>query len=173
MPQIRIRQSQVIRIELLQIVGERDIAGTDFTLPIGNNGTDGEVVVLHQFLANRKHIKLFDVACCPSYAPAHQHIELQPCTLADAGKTGNIHCLEKGEHGHGRIHPHLKCVGTGRFFGIYFFHTGYNQTNFKSIKFYRGNKVLIRIYAKIRIFCELIEKTVYLQRKKFRHGDYF
>lgn len=65
------RQSQVIGIELLQIIGERDIAGTDFTLPIGYNGADGKVVVLHQLPPYGKHIELFDVACRLSDTPAH------------------------------------------------------------------------------------------------------
>ena len=35
----------------------------------------------------------------------------------------HIQRLEKGNHGHRCIHPHLECVGTGRFFWIYFFHS--------------------------------------------------
>ena len=116
-------QPQVICIELMQIIGVRDIAGADFTLPVGDNSVDGNRVVLHQSLADGKHIEFLDAACCPSDAPAHQHVELQPCPLADPDKTRDIHYLEKGEHWHGSIHPHLECVGAGCFFGIYFFHS--------------------------------------------------
>lgn len=42
-----LRQSQIISIELLQIIGKRDIAGTNFALSIGYNRTDSKIVVLH------------------------------------------------------------------------------------------------------------------------------
>lgn len=40
-------QAQVVGIELLQVVGEGHVAGTDFALPVGDDGAYGKVVVLH------------------------------------------------------------------------------------------------------------------------------
>ena len=87
-------------------------------------------------------MELFDAACCTSDAPAHQHIELQAAASAEPGEPGDIECLEERDHGHGRVHPHLECVGTGRFFRIYFFH---------HVAYFTLNKSKVKSAVKLRI----------------------
>ena len=120
------RQPQVIGIKLLQITGERNITGTNLTFPIRHDGTNSQLIILHQLPPDRKHIKLFHAACRPPDTPAHQHIKLQPSPPTDTHKATDIHRLEKSKHRHRRVHPHLERVGTGRFLGINFFHATFH-----------------------------------------------
>jgi len=105
-----------------QIIGERNVTGTDFSFPVDDHGTYGKVVILYELFADGEHIKFLDIAGCPSDVPAHQHVEFQIPPFACPDEMAYIQRFEKGEHGHGCIHPHLECIGAGRFFWIYFFH---------------------------------------------------
>ena len=115
-------KTQIVIVELLQILVEGYVAGTNLSGTVGNDGVYGNSVVLHQFAVHGKQVELLDCACRPTYAIAHEHIELHVLPAADFQEVRNIKCLEECYHRHGSLHPHVKGVCTGRFFGIYFFH---------------------------------------------------
>lgn len=116
------RQPQVIVVELPQVFGEGDVARTHFSFAVGHDGADCKRVVPHQLFPDGQRVELFYSACCPSDAPAHQHIELQTAALARPDEPTHVDCPEKGDHGHGGVHPHFEGVGTRCFFGGYFNH---------------------------------------------------
>lgn len=115
-------QPHVITMEQRQLFRKRDVAGTYFSIPVGYDCIHGDAVILHQLVADGKKVELLDGGCGFADAPAHQHIELQAFLLAFLCQAGYVQCLEKGDHGHGGLHPHIKCVGTCSCCRIDFFH---------------------------------------------------
>ena len=117
------REPQVVVVEAEQIIGKRKVARADLAPPVGDDGIDRDCIVPYQLVADRQHIELLDAACSTADAPAHQHVELLSFPARNQNQTRHIERPEKRHHRHGRLHPHLKGIGAGRLFRIYFFHT--------------------------------------------------
>ena len=63
----------IVAIELLYVIGERNVAGADASLAILYNDVDGKPVVAIQLAVYRQRIELIHLARRLTYAPAHQH----------------------------------------------------------------------------------------------------
>ncbi len=116
-------QAQIVVVELPQVIGKGNVARADLAPPVGDDGIDRDCIVPYQLVADRQHIELLDAACSTADAPAHQHVELLSFPARNQNQTRHIERPEKRHHRHGRLHPHLKGIGAGRLFRIYFFHT--------------------------------------------------
>ena len=124
------RQAEIVGVELVQVIGERDVAGADFAPAVGDNRVDGDAVVLHQFTPHRKHPEFLDAACCTADAPAHKHVELQTLLSGQTDQPGHIQFSEECDHGHGGVHPHFECVCPRGLLRVHFcFHCAFAFTS--------------------------------------------
>lgn len=104
------REPHIIVVEPPQIVGKGDIARTHLAPAVGHYGVDGDLVVLHQLVADWQQIELFHAARRTADAPAHRHIELKTLFAAQTHEARHVERLEKRHHRHRRAHPHLESV---------------------------------------------------------------
>ena len=111
---------QVFEVEGIQILGEGEIAGTDFAGFVLYDGIYCDGIILNQFVTNRQNIEFFDPGSGFSDAEGKEHIEFQMISAADPDQIGHIHGFEKGNHGIGRLHPEFKSHGSGGILGINF-----------------------------------------------------
>ena len=92
----------IVAIELLYVIGERNVAGADASLAILYNDVDGKPVVAIQLAVYRQRIELIHLARRLTYAPAHQHGEFHSALFADLYQAANIQRLHQCHHRHGR-----------------------------------------------------------------------
>ena len=97
-----LREHKVVAIELLYVIGERNVAGADASLAVLYNDVDGKLVVVVQPPVYRQRIELLHLARRLTYAPAHQHGELHATPFADLYQAANIQRLHQCYHRHGR-----------------------------------------------------------------------
>ena len=104
------------------VVGEEDVTRRDLALFVPDDGIDRKAVVLHQLVADRQEIELFDGRSGFADTPVQQHVELVSLLLAYSYQARNINRLEECDHRVGSLHPQLKGLGTAGVFWIYFTH---------------------------------------------------
>ena len=103
---------EIVPVKLIQISGEQEIAGTDFSVFIFYNGIYGNGIVLYQLISYRKQVEFRDTGGSFANTVIQKHIEFQMLSSADADQVGHIHGFEKGNHGIGCLHPEGKSHGS-------------------------------------------------------------
>ena len=94
-------------------------------------GIDCYGVILHEFFADRKDIKLLYLYGSSADTVIEQHIKFQASFPADLDQIGHIKGLEKSDHWIGRFHPKRIRRSPCRIFGINFFW----HTNLRLLRF--------------------------------------
>ena len=80
-------------IEYAEVVCEQNITGADFARAVFHDRVNGQGIVLHQFSAYRKKIKLLDRRCGFSDAVIQKHVEFQILSSADPNEIRHIERL--------------------------------------------------------------------------------
>lgn len=104
--------------EALQIFPVQDIAGTDFSCSVFDDGVDGNGIVLDQLITYGEQVEFPDVRGSLSDAVIQEHIEFQLLFAAEPDQIGDIHGFEKGNHGIRRFHPEFEGHGSGGIFRV-------------------------------------------------------
>ena len=117
------RQSQVVVVELADILREGDVAGADASVPCLHDDVDGKSVECHQPLPDGHHVEFPYAAGCPPDAPAQEHIELHAPSSACPHQPPHSQGLEECHHRHRGLHPHLESPCTACFLRIDFTHS--------------------------------------------------
>ena len=86
-------QHQIIAIELLQIIGIRNVARADASLSVLYNNIDSKFVKTIKTSFLWQGIELINLTGSLAYAPAHQGVELHATPLADLYQTTDIQRL--------------------------------------------------------------------------------
>ena len=113
-------QRDVVAVELLQVVGEGDVAGVDAALAVAHHHIDGDLVVAEQLAVLGQQMQFLGPAGGLPDAPAHQRVELDASLPAGSQQLAHVHRLHQRHHRHGRGHPHLEGEGARGFFGVDF-----------------------------------------------------
>ena len=119
------RQSDVISIETIEIIGVWDVAGADATFLVVDDNIDSKIIVLEHFALNGQHVKFFLLTGGFANGPTDECVQFDVSFLTNPMDAGNIESLGQCHHGHGGGHPQIKGGCTARFLGIYLFHIGF------------------------------------------------
>ena len=98
-------QPEVVFVELVDILREGYVAEMGLALGGHHDGVDCQAVVLPQVSTGRQGVELGDGTCRVADAPTHQHIGLQPSSLARLDKPADIEGLGDGHFRHSGILP--------------------------------------------------------------------
>ena len=118
-------QRDVVAVELLQVVGEGDVAGVDAALAVAHHHVDGNLVIAEELAVLGQQVQFLGQAGGLPDAPAHQRVELDAALLAGSHQFAHIHRLHQRHHRHRRGHPHFEGESAFGFLGVDFlFHIG-------------------------------------------------
>ena len=101
-------QRDVVAVELLQVVGEGDVAGVDPALAVAHHHIDGDLVVAEELAVLGQQMQFLSPAGGLPDAPAHQRVELDAALPAGSQQFAHIHRLYQRHHRHRCRHPHLE-----------------------------------------------------------------
>ncbi len=113
-------QRDIVAVELLQVVGEGDVAGVDAALAVAHHHVNSDLVVAEELAVLGQQMQFLSPAGGLPDAPAHQRVELDAALPAGSQQVAHVHRLHQRHHRHGRGHPHLEGEGARGFLGVDF-----------------------------------------------------
>jgi len=100
-----LRKFVIIMSELLQVVAVGNIAVADAALHVIDNHIDSQPVIFEQLAVLGQQVELWNLTGGLAYAPAQEHVELQPLPPARLPQTRHVKGLDERHHRHRRLHP--------------------------------------------------------------------
>ena len=94
-------ETQIIIIELPEVIRERDVTECDTSILHRHHHVHGQSVILQVALSHGQHVELLDIFRCSSDAPTHERVQFQALSLAQPHHTPHIESLYQRDLGHG------------------------------------------------------------------------
>ena len=103
-------QFKVILVEVLQVVGKRNVARIDAAVAVGHNHVDGYSVVAEQFPFFGQDKEFLHFAGRLADAPTHQHGQFHAAFPTELQQVPDVHRFHQSHHWHWRGHPKAECL---------------------------------------------------------------
>ena len=115
-----LRKLVIITSELLQVVAVGNIAVADAALHVIDNHIDAQPVIFEQLAVLGQQVEFWNLTGGLAYAPAQEHVELQPLPPAGPSKARDVKGLDERHHRHRRLHPQFESLCATGLFGVDF-----------------------------------------------------